>query len=377
MATLKSRQILAERQAQAQVSSKEYKDPNTWQKMIIQHRKAADKSVLQYVQNPLGIVGGVVANSLQKITTGEVLEGTKLEGLSLSSGTLSYTRLWRYKLLMKGDNGMEKTDWSPRPGLGTLITDALPFIKGKESEVDRLNKHTTKTLSDAEKSSKDVVKIISRRNQVEYTPVGIDYVKDKFISLAGFKTRRKNEVIIINASVSPYQAIVLQNRPNELNIDPKANWASVSSMGRNVPFMMYTGGEDTISFEISWYANDKSHRDEVIWKCKLLESWSRANGYQASPPLLNIKWGASDIFTENDYFVLESAQYILKDFQDQARPLGADNYDNLIDLKLNPIHATQSLVFKRVSMTNPTYEDIVPLGKLDGIKGITELTSLR
>ena len=56
----------------------------------------------------------------------------------------------------------------------------------------------------------------------------------------------KNNIIIINDNVSPPISIVIQNRPNEVNINPQTNWVSIMSMGRNNPFMMYTGGEDTI-----------------------------------------------------------------------------------------------------------------------------------
>ena len=380
MATLKSREILAARQQAGAKSVQEYKDPHAWQKLAMRtKRNLNSKDWLDWVQNPIGILGGVVTNAIQTVTSGEALQGTAFEGLSLTSGTLSYTKLWRYKILMKGDNGMEKTDYSPRPNLSSIIRDALPFIK--EKETDRVNLHTTKTLSEAEKNSKEAEKVKARRavardSSIKFTPAGIDYVKSRFEALESLPKRRKNDIIIINASVSPYQSITLQNRPNELSIDPKSSWASINSMGRNNPFMMYTGGEDTISFEISWFANDPQHRDEVIWKCKLLESWSKANGYMASPPVLNIKWGASDIFSDDDFFILESARYTLTNFQDQAKKYGADYGSDLIDLKLVPNCATQTVTFKRVTMANTTHNDIVPLTKLQGISGITGIPTL-
>lgn len=367
MATLKSRQILSERQAAAKASIKEYNNPSTLQKLALQNKRALQsKSFLDYVQNPLGILGGVVSNSIQKVVTGEILENTALEGLSLSSGTLSYTKLWRYRLLMKGSNGMEQTEYSPRPTLSSIVADALPFVK---SSGDDSHLHTTKpeSLSAAEKSypGNEPEKIKARRLQSEeFIPAGINYVKAKFEALEQLKndkSRLKNQVKIINASVSPYQAIILQNRPNEITIDPKSNWAAVHSMGRNVPFMMYTGGEETVSFDVSWFANDPARRDEVLWKCKLLESWSRADGYSASPPVLILSWGKSKVFRNDQYYILESARYILKNFQDLAK-----SNDQIIDLHLNPAVATQSLVFKRISMTNLTHEDIVPLEELLG-----------
>lgn len=338
-------------------------------------RVVQSKNWVDWVENPLGVVGGVVANSLQKVVTGEVLENTSFEGASLSSGLISYTKLWRYKILMKGTNGMERTQFSPRPTIDSIVQSALPTVL-QSKERDEQNYHTTRpfSLSAAEKAypGNEPNKIQARRMAHQggiYTPAGINYVQEKFKALEGFTNRRHNDIIIINDSVSPYQKVILQNRPNELNIDPKSSWVSVSSMGRNNPFMMYAGGEDTISFDVSWYANDPTRRDEVLWKCKLLESWTRADGYLASPPVLRIKWGSSEIFKDTDCFILESAKYTLTHFQDRARKVG-QGYDEALDLKLNPNCATQTLVFKRITMVNTTHEDIVPLSKLQGIQGI-------
>lgn len=376
MATLKSRQVLADRQSSAKTSNKIYTDPNTWQRMAMTHKRVVQsKNWVDWVENPLGVVGGVVANSLQKVVTGEVFDNTSFEGASLSSGLISYTKLWRYKILMKGTNGMERTQFSPRPTIDSIVQSALPTVL-QSKERDEQNYHTTRpfSLSAAEKAypGNEPNKIQARRMAHQggiYTPAGINYVQEKFKALEGFTNRRHNDIIIINDSVSPYQKVILQNRPNELNIDPKSSWVSVSSMGRNNPFMMYAGGEDTISFDVSWYANDPTRRDEVLWKCKLLESWTRADGYLASPPVLRIKWGSSEIFKDTDCFILESAKYTLTHFQDRARKVG-QGYDEALDLKLNPNCATQTLVFKRITMVNTTHEDIVPLSKLQGIQGI-------
>ena len=190
----------------------------------------------------------------------------------------------------------------------------------------------------------------------------------------------QNNIIIINKYTSPPTSIVIQNRPNELSVDPKSNWVAVKSMGRNNPFMMYTGGEDTISFDVSWFATDPENRGEVIYKCRLLESWSRANGYMASPPVLKISWGSSGLF-DNDDFILESAQYSLTHFQDYSRPYRIDHtynegsrtqsYEENLDLKLYPNCATQTLTFKRVSSINRTHVDIIPTELLRKTKGIS------
>lgn len=352
-------------------------EDSNWQRMLLKHKRTAAKPLIQIAQNPLGMAGGLIANGLQTIGDGEILEGTTIEGLSL----MNYTKFWRMKLLMKS-TPMAKTEYSPRP------------LKKQPNNLK--NEHYTYTLSPAEKESAEVQKIAIRRKndgdpqanweaRQKSLQQGQDIHSSKFNFTkvreeAAYKSLRqasnlsKNEIIIVNDNVSPYLSLVIQNRPNELRITPQSTWVNIVSAGRNNPFMMYTGGEDTVSFDISWYASDPSHREEVIAKCKLLESWTRANGYLASPPVLQIIWGQSNIF-KDQRFVLESASYILTHFQDQARQSrkkvdGKDPYGEIQDLKLYPNYATQSLTFKKVTAGNTSHSDIIDLNALKSIQGI-------
>lgn len=191
----------------------------------------------------------------------------------------------------------------------------------------------------------------------------------------------KNDIVIANLNVSPAISLVIQNRPDRLRVEPAATWAAVKSMGRNNPFYFYTGGEDTITFDISWYSVDADHRDDVVNKCRLLESWSRADGYSASPPTLRIQWGDSGLF-EDDLFILAAAPYELTHFQNASRMMR--RYDNDPDtgqriintvsqpynLKLLPNCATQTLTFKRVTKNNRTWEEIIPASKLQYTPGV-------
>lgn len=370
MATLKSREILKARQTQASTENIKTQDPNTWQRMALKHRRTIQHSDWKdALQNPLGIGGGIITNSLQTVTSGEALQGTPLEGISLSSGTLKYTRFWRMKLLLNHNN-MEKSEYSPRPTLAGVVSDLLP-MKSTQKD-DGVNQHTTKTLSKSEKESPDAQKIEARRSQRDsFIPAGKNYIEERFKALEGISRARQNDIFIINTSVSPYIAIKLQNRPDEIRFDGKSNWAAVASMGRNNPFMMYTGGEDSFTIDVSWFANDPAHREEVIYKCKLLDSWTKANGYLAAPPVLRIDWGTSGLF-DNEMYILESAHYTLTHFQDRAMRPGQQDYykRDIQDLKLYPNCATQTLVFKKVIPTNTTHEDLVPSVKLEGIQGI-------
>ena len=133
---------------------------------------------------------------------------------------------------------------------------------------------------------------------------------------------------------------------------------------------MYTGGEDTIQFDICWYCNDPNNRGEVVTKCRLLESWSKANGYMAAPPVLQLLWGQSNIY-QDDFFILESASYKLSHFQNMARRVDKNGQADYLNLGLYPNQATQTLVFKRVSSVNRTWENIVSIADLKKTQGIT------
>ena len=179
-----------------------------------------------------------------------------------------------------------------------------------------------------------------------------------------------NQIIIINPHTSPAISLVIQGKPTTLEVNSESTWASVKSVGMNNPYQIFTGSEDTLSFEISWYAVD-SNREDVINKCRLLESWTKADGYKSSPPTLYISWGSSKIF-ENDTFILVSAPYKLTNFQNSYRKgLRSDPNSQIIDLGLLPNTATQTLTFKKVTKKNLTHEDIIPTNKLKGTSGIT------
>lgn len=176
----------------------------------------------------------------------------------------------------------------------------------------------------------------------------------------------KNDIIIYNITESPYKKVIIQNRPNKLEFKGETSWASIKSMGRNTPMYHFTGSEDTIKFNISWFCNDPNNPGEVIDKCRFLESWTKSNGYKASPPVLQIQWGESDIFAGH-YYILTSATYTLQNFNNGYRKFNTVNGEKQVEVvngKLYPSTATQELIFKRVSDHNLTTEDILPNNRI-------------
>lgn len=184
--------------------------------------------------------------------------------------------------------------------------------------------------------------------------------------------KSRNQIILYNLTSKPYEYIVIQNRPNRLEFKGETSWATIKSMGRNTPMYHFTGAEDVIQFNISWFCNDPDHLDEVVNKCRFLEAWTKANGYQASPPVIQIQWGKSDIFKDH-YYILTSATYTLENFNDFIRINGNKRKDlRAADGQLLPSTATQELIFKRVSATNLSWNDILPEDKMKYTRGLNK-----
>lgn len=208
----------------------------------------------------------------------------------------------------------------------------------------------------------------------------VTFNTEPYTKLASLKKTGEgsNQIILYNLTSKPYEYIVIQNRPNQLEFRGETSWAAIKSMGRNTPMYHFTGAEDIVQFNITWYCDDPDHLDEVVNKCRFLEAWTKANGYQASPPVIRIQWGNSNIF-EDQLFILTSATYTLSNFNDYIRVNGKNREAGTVreelsakDGKLLPGSATQELIFKRVSATNLSWEDILPQSKMNYTRGLNK-----
>lgn len=182
-----------------------------------------------------------------------------------------------------------------------------------------------------------------------------------------------NDIILYNMMVSPVQFLVLQTVPKEIEFQGESTWAVINSMGRNTPMYHFTGAETLIQMNVSWFCDDKSNPQEVISKCRLLEAWTKANGYISGPPVLKIQWGRSDLFTDS-LFILTSATYKLSNWRADSKVWDrkSKSYkrpNGYVDPAMYPSTATQELIFRRVSGHNLTYEDIIPTKWLEKTRG--------
>lgn len=137
------------------------------------------------------------------------------------------------------------------------------------------------------------------------------------------------------------EKIHFQGLPNTLDINPNTEWATIRPFGRNNPHYHFTGSEDEIQFEVSWYA-EKEDKSDVIEKCKWVESLSRADGYTGRPHIVGLIWG--DLYRKQK-FIMFSAPYRLALFDAEKG--------------YKPTVATQIITLKRVTDKNLSLKQIL------------------
>ena len=186
----------------------------------------------------------------------------------------------------------------------------------------------------------------------------------------------KKRIQIYNISSDPITYLELQTYPEKVSFQGESTWAVINSMGRNTPMYHFTGAESIIQLNISWYCDDPANPADVIAKCKLLEAWSKGNGYISAPPILKLNWGDSELF-KDELFILTAATYELSNWRGTAKQYDRKTKElvlpkGYVDTNLLPAMATQELIFRRVSATNLTHGDIISQELLNKTKGINK-----
>lgn len=139
------------------------------------------------------------------------------------------------------------------------------------------------------------------------------------------------------------EKLYFQSVPHDITHETTDGWQTIQSPGRNNPLYQYTGSEDTLTLEISWYSNQENRQD-VLKKMKWLQALRKANGYLKPPPIVALCFG--DLFKD--------ARWIVS---------GADpKYSGFSrQYKMMPLVATTTLVLKRVSEENTTWQEILKI----------------
>lgn len=136
------------------------------------------------------------------------------------------------------------------------------------------------------------------------------------------------------------ETLLFQTVPVELTYGPETNWNVVATAGRNNPNYQYSGAEDTLNFSMTWYANEEN-REDVLKKCKWLESLSKNNGYDEKPHRIKLMFG--NVFNDAEWIVF-------------AAPFKISMFNRTFGML--PTLAVQEVTLKRITTTNRGTNDI-------------------
>lgn len=246
----------------------------------------------------------------------------------ITSGPLN--KAWRLKILYnRRTSGKEQASQSNQPDVTTQTTKDKREVR----EVDIYEREAVRKSSVDSQASLEITQPFNAANQRQ----GIT---------------RDNIYIIPRDSIG--DMVTLQTIPKEVRIDTDSNIAVIPSIGRNNPFYNFTGSEDTITFEVTWYANEES-REDVIRNCEMLRSFTKGDGYDKSLPILYLKWSGNDTLFKDDSFIMASANYRMGLFIDSYSP---SNTNEVVKVGLLPTQATQEITLRRVTSNNLKWEDI-------------------
>lgn len=132
--------------------------------------------------------------------------------------------------------------------------------------------------------------------------------------------------------------------PKELKYNPESNFKAIASMGRNNPLYHFTGAEDSLEFEIDWFA-EKEDRSDVIKRCKWVEALSKNDGYNNPPPAVILHWNT--VMFSDSLWLVTAAPYKMTDFQAHKKML--------------PQQAYQQVTLKRITEANMTGSQILSI----------------
>lgn len=137
------------------------------------------------------------------------------------------------------------------------------------------------------------------------------------------------------------EKLYFQNIPLTLDYDPQTSLVALPSFGRNITDYQFTGAEDVLKFDLSWYG-DSITRDDVIKKCKWLEALSKDDGTGNGIHTVKLVFG--DMY-QDAIWVMKSAQYTMSLFNRQFGML--------------PQLAISKIVLCKISTKNPTRDSIL------------------
>lgn len=292
--------------------------------------------------------------------------------------TSELNKLWRAKILIDRATRPAKT------GGKASITPEAKLHKNNIRADRGVNPKTGITESSIRVDVNKAAREVEEQQKLQRRETTVSFVEDNTpLEERKIKYNKRNNesltkkrIQIYNISSDPITYLELQTYPEKVSFQGESTWAVINSMGRNTPMYHFTGAESIIQLNISWYCDDPANPADVIAKCKLLEAWSKGNGYISAPPILKLNWGDSELF-KDELFILTAATYELSNWRGSVKQYDRKTQElvlpkGYVDTNLLPAMATQELIFRRVSATNLTHGDIISQELLNKTKGINK-----
>lgn len=142
--------------------------------------------------------------------------------------------------------------------------------------------------------------------------------------------------------------------PSNIEWEADSKYATIPTFSRNNPFYHYTGGEDTITFILDWYAFDRD-REEAIKRASRIKAWGRGDGYYSKPPLIVLDIGG--LFLNNTY-IIKAAPYTMSLFMKGGYTAGKNGQPGTANGRLMPVQITQEITLLKVTSINERHSDI-------------------
>ena len=129
------------------------------------------------------------------------------------------------------------------------------------------------------------------------------------------------------------ERLEIQYVPDEISISRTPDIAKLKVIGRNNPKHHYTGGNTTLSLKLDFYSEHESRQD-VIDKCRWLESLAYSDGLSHGPDHVKLVFGR---LFRNEVWAVTKVDYKLSNFSKKHGYLPQQAYVN-IQLALDPLH---------------------------------------
>lgn len=154
-----------------------------------------------------------------------------------------------------------------------------------------------------------------------------------------------------NSSDSGEPFITIPLTPTEVDYQPTSNLKALDIMGSDLQPYHYGGGEDSLTFEVSWMGLKNKTDESPMDKAMKIVSLSKGSGWARSvPPIVYLGWGSASKAPFKDMlFIVERAPFKPRQFTRYATVQGPSPFATAQENNhFHPMYVQQTINLKRV-----------------------------